>query len=1156
MPTSYEEALSEIFGGKPESYYPAKKTQLEAYKKTNIVKGDLARAMAPSIKPTKYDEVMDEINHESPPMVIADKKDIDISLRNENSYNKIMSEIGLDNEVGIRAKGTKQGDIWGTKFGKAGKVLLTALSADEHSIVWTINKALGKKPKRDFGDYTYTNLLKDMGAPNNMATEATGFAMSILLSPMTYLTFGTTGLAKIGFKGTALTVRGEKLVAQITKELSNEAISKKMVSLGRELTVAESNAIRQSTKFDVEQQVLKRFGEIHDETVNISEKILQAKESDLITRGGLRFEAPKILGGGILNIADLTFKNKTVLSGTEIASFIKQTRADKALRWLSKTEIGRGASEFGESILNLTKTGRKLFDTEIGVDKKMMDYLVRAGDKAEHVFEQLKKTIPEADLAKLEVSQIRAMHVQHEADLFKAMQKNSKFTDLLLKPLSSKQREEFSEIMLSASEESRRHGFARTINVKDYLKREDPVMQQVVDRWAGQGKFANRKSIMEKLADKSNALIGERLPIWFPGIIEKYAGRTRFKLNLKPEEAERAFLTPREGKHFDKYTRNADVAIVHRLNEISQANIQNKFFNKVVDLKLGDLQIAKTPQDVGKFLNEGYVEFRRPIDIALRQGDNLLKRHEEATYFVKPEFLKEFNRVVYTDRLKLGPLKDVFKIIEPTTQWFKRHVTVTHPAFLAGQMISNTVMNSLTIGLHAVNPKLWFQAARATLHNEKFTPKGTLDRAYKGVSDFIFHGKGRMETATGEIIDLSKVATEAFEAGATKSGQFQADILNLTSRDKTLSEMFAWNANTYFNPISPRFLPVAAMGKFNQAIENHARMVNYLVHRQRGLSPKMAAFETNRTLFDYDDITGFERLINNSLIPFYTFSKKNIAASAHILATKPALILNQFKIMRDLGPTDRELADMPPWARKKFIFKFNNMYFHNFRLPLEDIIQLASEDPIQRINPYLKFGFERYTGKDSFTKQNLDEANNANDFWWVGEILQSKAPSPFKWAARLIRDTIDLERVERSDGTYKWVGDPDILHVLRNSPSARYGSVMAQWQKDKKGIDLTMRALLGIIRIERNQELIHHIEKAEFKEKAKGLASEYKFLNKWDGLKPIAYGGNDFEIKAWRLLMKDIDESMDRKEKEYLLKEFKDEIEIEEKSRIMEIGGR
>lgn len=1153
----------DIEAAKPSSQKVTTETLAPAYDMFGVVKGTFSKAISPTVKNKKEtlgDRFARELETERKgyaperPKMIVDPRLAEELSKAPKSLGERLDE---DNGLQLGSQQPSVGDRILTRFGEGFKKALTVMSIDEHAIVGGLYKVQGLKDKPDMSDYTWTNWLKDtgynkaIGLKDDWTTETMGLSLSILLSPSTYLTFGSTAAAKIGLK-TAVTGRGLKLINEVTKARSGEEILKATEKAGRILSGAEENLIKQNIKKDVEQEVIKRFGEING--INKSLEVgadVSALPKSVVSKGGMKLE----LGGRELNLisgekydkftdslkslfapADVMMEGKKVLGGEEIA----KNTITSGLYHYAKT-ITQGAKVQGV-IKDVEKTRKFLgekFVHNFGIDQGMLNAFRRAGPDADKLLDN--PGLKGSQRTKAEMAFM--LHKWEEAET-EAIQLSRRYNALTEKSfqklgLDKKQRKAFADTLIKASVESdlkmraliatgKEANAARLEAFKPILH-QDQKVQAAIDLWLGQGKRAGMKSIADKIADKSKLFEdGAKLPIWFPGIIEDKIAQ--LKMPKKLGEAAREFLEKRlDPAEASKYTRDPVQAIGQRLTQIAYANIQDKFFDNIVAKKLGGLVKASGNEEAMKLMKNGYVILRRPFGKQMVSG-NLAERAKEATYLVKEDFYKLYRETVTQN-------ETIIPIITPMTKIWKRSVTTAFPAFHARNFSSNIVLNSLNIGGHAVNPVSIKHATDMVLGRN-------LDAIIK--------------TDIGEKISLKSFMKEAEDIGVVKKGLYQADISGV-SLPKYVGESWADTLNIYANPMSEKWLPNIFGRKFGEAIETQARLINYMTWRKKGLNPRLAAMETNEALFDYQAITGFEKTLNNTFLPFYTFSKKNISAHMRLFARRPGAITAQLKMFRDLGPTETELNEMPDWIKNKHILGVRDNFASNFGMPLEDIIELSgglgregaegvSRNLLLRLNPFLRFGVETVTKEDIFSKRQLLEANNANEFKRILVLSRSeKLPKFIREPFVIVKNWLKLE--EDPSNIDKVIGDPNKLHILRSAFTSRYQSTIGMLEKDDKdGYEKALQLLTGVIKVKQDPGIQLTIKKREATKKAKAIALETNLARPID--LPWFFSGDKYQAKIANRYMQTLKDAQSVEEVNEILENMKEEAVEEQKFRV------
>lgn len=106
---------------------------------------------------------------------------------------------------------------------------------------------------------------------------------------------------------------------------------------------------------------------------------------------------------------------------------------------------------------------------------------------------------------------------------------------------------------------------------------------------------------------------------------------------------------------------------------------------------------------------------------------------------------------------------------------------------------------------------------------------------------------------------------------------------------------------------------------FGTLAENHRRVAMYFDGLEKGLSPRAAAMRTKQFMFDFTELTGFERNVMRRLFPFYSWTRKNIPLQIRALLTRPgrfaALNKASESAERGIFPEPPNDNDLPPWMK-------------------------------------------------------------------------------------------------------------------------------------------------------------------------------------------------------------------------------------------------
>lgn len=134
------------------------------------------------------------------------------------------------------------------------------------------------------------------------------------------------------------------------------------------------------------------------------------------------------------------------------------------------------------------------------------------------------------------------------------------------------------------------------------------------------------------------------------------------------------------------------------------------------------------------------------------------------------------------------------------------------------------------------------------------------------------------------------------QLGVIDDGWYAKDIAEeMIARVKGVKN---WKAG--INPLSSQNYLFKGNRAAGSAIENNSRMAHYLDQISKGASPEQAAASVKKFLFDYSDLTPTEKNILKRVMPFYTWTRKNIPLQLGQLITQPAKFTVPYKIINDI----------------------------------------------------------------------------------------------------------------------------------------------------------------------------------------------------------------------------------------------------------------
>lgn len=373
------------------------------------------------------------------------------------------------------------------------------------------------------------------------------------------------------------------------------------------------------------------------------------------------------------------------------------------------------------------------------------------------------------------------------------------------------------------------------------------------------------------------------------------------------------------------------------------------------------------------------------------------------------------------------------------TALFKTMVTGYFPAFHVRNFISGIVQNYQVIGSQALNPVNW----------------KTAGRVLKSSDDIIMNVKGHKLTG--------KELFEPFNNRFKGSSRYMADLGS--SIDLLDNGMFK-PGKALAKKVNNK---ARAMGDF---VETTQKAVAYSAEVRMGLSkgltPKKAIKDALKKAeeagFDYSKVTPFEAKVMRRVIPFYTFGRKNAELQLKTLYKNPERILNQVKFASMLSqffggksPNEEDLKGLPSWARDGLGFNLgDNKFVTQFGLPLEEFLGRVNEPfktTTSSLNPIIKYPTEAKLGFDFFRGKDIKDIQKVSPEF--AKFIETM-PKP-------IQDQFQITSFVDSRGDKRYRANPDILHVLRNLPTARFqGTLEKQFSGDQTKLDKLLALMSGI----------------------------------------------------------------------------------------------
>lgn len=344
---------------------------------------------------------------------------------------------------------------------------------------------------------------------------------------------------------------------------------------------------------------------------------------------------------------------------------------------------------------------------------------------------------------------------------------------------------------------------------------------------------------------------------------------------------------------------------------------------------------------------------------------------------------------------------EMVKIFDDFLRVWKASVTSIWPAFHGRNAISNVLQNMLDIGRESLNPTNHIMSVEMIKYGhdlEKFALEATegsiesMNKLIELEKKIIFTDNKGYDWSVGELYKVIKDNVVAYNPNLV--GQIDVRKTPIEAIDSMQSKLFdkpnKWGGYN-INPLSVEFTPYQYGIRMGNIVESHARLLNFLTNLKKTGNVEHAAFQTKQFLFDYQNLTHFERNVMKRLLPFYTFSRKNLELQIKTLLTKPGRISSQFTAVRTVSDvfgggslTDDEIDNLPKWMRDSHSLVFNRdkniiTTVSTLGTPLEQPFEQLS-NVVGGFNPLIKGPIELMTNYSFFHGRPISQVTDATAF--------------------------------------------------------------------------------------------------------------------------------------------------------------------------------
>lgn len=905
-------------------------------------------------------------------------------------------------------------------------------------------------------------------------------ATDILLDPLTYVTFGA-GQGLFGLRATSKVTLQENAarylgkVAKDTASLSKEGqeVYKYATKLARQLSGG--------TSFEVLKTGDKTLDLVGDELVKVLGKTIDSPLKPDFAKKALAnmLELKPQLTETLLDKGGIKFLGNTILSGQRISSAINMIPGMTKLDELTKQSRLAVSALFNNGITK-TADGQyyRIPEEVLDLQHKWDGFRLASNESR---IAQLDDMVRKFDMSETEAkfltASMEAKRIPADPRLAKMFQSALGYNDAewesLVKAgiLSKTTRIEGHVPHIMVGKKVGNISFSMPPSTKtgaENLRN----MARFIDEKSGAEVVGHASALgLKPVKDVADQFVNDAGDIYkriaqpIHNIGEEEFSILEDTLLKSPENAAK-MLQDMKQAGFEIFDDNAITAMAARTLHNNKA-ISMRYFLRDLAENYGYLKDV-APKEYARISSKA-------VDKAAEQVITMMGKEGELVFHPAiAAYIEKFMGSVINDDATMGFLK----AFDSVQNFWKATVTSIFPAFHGRNAISNVLNNYLDIGVAALDPRLHAISGQMIKLDHDYTKlarvAGNESKMAEMMERVVFRDSTDYAWTFGELRQVLKNNGIAF----TKMSNVNAADAVLGSQGlveplfgaKNLKEIVTGKGNL---KAGQRVWEAAKTPfKFGQdvigaGIENQGKMVNFLANLRKTGDVTLASQRTKQFLFDYGNLTNFERTFLKRLIPFYTFTRKNLELQARAILGTPGRVSAELQAIGSIGEllsggeklTDEERNALPEWIKNStaILTKKNGnqiTMIGNLGTPLEGAFQsLQPNQFFGSLSPALRLPAEQGMGYSFFQGKPLSEVTNATAF-------------KGKYVPRAIKEFIGYTEYEatRSDGT-KYTRSvslrPERMNLILNlPPTSRVLTSLKQMQA--VDVDAQYKILQGL----------------------------------------------------------------------------------------------
>lgn len=251
-------------------------------------------------------------------------------------------------------------------------------------------------------------------------------------------------------------------------------------------------------------------------------------------------------------------------------------------------------------------------------------------------------------------------------------------------------------------------------------------------------------------------------------------------------------------------------------------------------------------------------------------------------------------------------------------------------------------------------------------------------------TDYATAGKLQAKLTTGTATKVEKQLYEKMQKlGVIGTGQYGGDITQAIADEI---------GGVSINPLSQRFAGYKANRFAGSAVEDNAKIAHYISKVRDGFTPEAAAESVKKYLFDYSDLTFAEQNLFKKVMPFYTWTRKNVPLQVQEFVNNPGKFskIGIVKSQIESGveqPDEKYMSDYikggAPIRTRKDEKGVTQYFLMGQWLPAASALQVLTsggDTAIGGATPILKLPIETLLNKSSFFKDTNGQYEDLQKF--------------------------------------------------------------------------------------------------------------------------------------------------------------------------------